>query len=132
MQIAIIGLGRMGGNIARRLMAHGHECLVYDRNAEAVSGLAGDGAKGASSLGDLAGLFSGRRVFWVMLPAGEPTEATIRELSGLASPGDVVIDGGNSFYKDDIRRSKELERRASPTSMSARPAASGGWSAATA
>jgi 6-phosphogluconate dehydrogenase len=109
MQIAIIGLGRMGGNIARRLMAHGHECLVFDRNAEAVSGLQGEGAKGASSLADLAGQFSGRRVFWVMLPAGEPTEATIRELSDLASPGDVVIDGGNSFYKDDIRRAKELE-----------------------
>jgi 6-phosphogluconate dehydrogenase len=109
MQIAIIGLGRMGGNIARRLMAHGHECLVFDRNAEAVSGLQGEGAKGASSLADLAGQFSGRRVFWVMLPAGEPTEATIRELAGLASPGDVVIDGGNTFYKDDIRRAKELE-----------------------
>ncbi|WP_294644098.1 phosphogluconate dehydrogenase (NAD(+)-dependent, decarboxylating) [uncultured Aureimonas sp.] len=109
MQIAIIGLGRMGGNIARRLMAHGHECLVFDRNAEAVSGLEGEGAKGASSLQDLAGRFSGRRIFWVMLPAGEPTEATIRELGDLASPGDVVIDGGNSFYKDDIRRAKELE-----------------------
>ncbi|WP_279480446.1 phosphogluconate dehydrogenase (NAD(+)-dependent, decarboxylating) [Aureimonas sp. SK2] len=109
MQIAIIGLGRMGGNIARRLMAHGHECFVFDRNAEAVSGLAGEGAKGAGSLKELAGLFNGRRVFWVMLPAGEPTEATIRELGDLAAPGDVVIDGGNSFYKDDIRRSKELE-----------------------
>ncbi|ALN74451.1 phosphogluconate dehydrogenase (NAD(+)-dependent, decarboxylating) [Aureimonas sp. AU20] len=108
MQIAIIGLGRMGGNIARRLMKHGHEALVFDRNAEAVSALSGDGATGAASLEELAGRFSGRRVFWVMLPAGEPTEATIRDLTPLCGQGDVIIDGGNTFYKDDIRRSKEL------------------------
>jgi len=111
MQIAIIGLGRMGGNIARRLMNHDHECFVFDRSAETVSGLEGEGAKGAGSLQDLAALFSGRRVFWVMLPAGEPTEATIRELAPLCSPGDVVIDGGNTFYKDDIRRAKELREK---------------------
>ena len=108
MQIAIIGLGRMGGNIARRLMKHGHEALVFDRNAEAVSALAGEGAKGVASLEDLAGQFSGRRVFWVMLPAGDPTEATIRELTPLCREGDVIIDGGNTFYKDDIRRAAEL------------------------
>ncbi|WP_062012691.1 phosphogluconate dehydrogenase (NAD(+)-dependent, decarboxylating) [Aureimonas sp. AU4] len=108
MQIAIIGLGRMGGNIARRLMSHGHECLVYDRSAETVSALSGEGARGAGSLEELAAGFSGRRVFWVMLPAGEPTEGAIRDLAGLASEGDVIIDGGNTFYKDDIRRAKEL------------------------
>ncbi|WP_182086770.1 phosphogluconate dehydrogenase (NAD(+)-dependent, decarboxylating) [Aureimonas sp. ME7] len=111
MQIAIIGLGRMGGNITRRLMQHGHECLVYDRNAETVSALSGEGAKGASSLADLAKAFSDRKVFWVMLPAGEPTEAAIRDLGALCAPGDVVIDGGNTFYKDDIRRSKELAEK---------------------
>ena len=108
MQIAIIGLGRMGGNIARRLMKHGHEAFVFDRNAEAVSALETDGAKGAASLEALAGQFSGRRVFWVMLPAGEPTEATIRDLTPLCREGDVIIDGGNTFYKDDIRRAAEL------------------------
>ena len=109
MQIAIVGLGRMGGNIARRLMKHGHEALVFDRNAEAVSALAGEGAVAAASLEDLAGKFTGRRVFWIMLPAGEPTEETIRALTPLCSEGDVVIDGGNTFYKDDIRRAGELE-----------------------
>ncbi|MBB3950392.1 phosphogluconate dehydrogenase (NAD(+)-dependent, decarboxylating) [Aureimonas jatrophae] len=111
MQIAIIGLGRMGGNIARRLMSHGHECLVYDRSAETVSALSGEGARGAGSLEELASGFSGRRVFWVMLPAGEPTETAIRDLAGLASEGDVIIDGGNTFYKDDIRRAKELSEK---------------------
>jgi 6-phosphogluconate dehydrogenase len=109
MQIAIIGLGRMGGNIARRLMKNGHECLVYDRSTEAVSALGGEGAVPAASLGELAAKFSGRKVFWVMLPAGDPTEATIRDLAGLCAPGDVIIDGGNTFYKDDIRRAKALE-----------------------
>jgi 6-phosphogluconate dehydrogenase len=92
-------------------MSHGHECLVYDRSAETVSALSGEGARGAGSLEELASGFSGRRVFWVMLPAGEPTETAIRDLAGLASEGDVIIDGGNTFYKDDIRRAKELSEK---------------------
>ena len=108
MQIAIIGLGRMGGNIARRLMKYRHEALVFDRNAEAVSALVKEGAKGAASLEELAGQFTDRRIFWVMLPAGEPTEATIRDLTPLCREGDVIIDGGNTFYKDDIRRAEAL------------------------
>ncbi len=104
MRLAMIGLGRMGANIARRLMRGGHEVVAYDRNAQAVSDLAGEGAIPASSLEDVVGKFDQQRIFWVMLPAGEPTESTIEELTRLAAPGDVIIDGGNSFYKDDIRR----------------------------
>jgi 6-phosphogluconate dehydrogenase len=107
MRIAMIGLGRMGANIARRLMRGGHEIVAFDRSADAVAALVADGATGATSLEDLATKFAeGPKVFWVMLPAGEPTEQTIVQLTALASPGDIVIDGGNTFYKDDIRRAK--------------------------
>jgi 6-phosphogluconate dehydrogenase len=106
MQIGIIGLGRMGGNIARRLMRGGHEVVAFDRSADAVSQLAGDGATGANSLEDMAAKLSAPRTFWVMLPAGAPTEETIETLLGLTSDGDIIIDGGNTFYKDDIRRAK--------------------------
>jgi len=107
MRVAMIGLGRMGANIARRLMRGGHEIVAFDRNEAFVAALAGEGAIAASSLEDLAGKFEGGpRIFWVMLPAGEPTETTILELITLSSPGDIIIDGGNSFYKDDIRRAK--------------------------
>jgi 6-phosphogluconate dehydrogenase len=107
----MIGLGRMGANIARRLMRGGHEIVAFDRSAEAVAALVADGATGATSLEDLATKFAdgpanAPKVFWVMLPAGEPTEQTIVQLTALASPGDIVIDGGNTFYKDDIRRAK--------------------------
>ncbi|GGI55025.1 phosphogluconate dehydrogenase (NAD(+)-dependent, decarboxylating) [Oxalicibacterium solurbis] len=104
MQIGMIGLGRMGSNIARRLMRGGHDVTVYDLNKEAVTTLAGEGATTASSLEDMAGKLAAPRVFWVMLPAGAPTESTVEQLTGLCSAGDVIIDGGNSFYKDDIRR----------------------------
>ncbi|QAY76286.1 phosphogluconate dehydrogenase (NAD(+)-dependent, decarboxylating) [Sphingosinicella sp. BN140058] len=106
MRLAMIGLGRMGANIARRLMKHSHEIVAYDHSAEAVQALAAEGAAAAASLEDVAGKLSGPRIFWVMLPAGDPTEQTIETLIGLASPGDIVIDGGNSFFKDDIRRAK--------------------------
>ena len=108
MKIGIIGLGRMGGNIARRLMRGNHETVVYDRAPEAVKEIVADGAIGAGSLEDMAGKLDSPRIFWVMLPAGDPTESTIATLTGLCSPGDIIIDGGNTFYKDDIRRAKEL------------------------
>ena len=111
MKIGIIGLGRMGGNIARRLMRGNHETVVYDRAPEAVKEVVADGAIGAGSLEELAGKLDSPRIFWVMLPAGAPTESTIEALTGLCSPGDIIIDGGNTFYKDDIRRSKALAEK---------------------
>jgi 6-phosphogluconate dehydrogenase len=108
MQLGMIGLGRMGANMARRLMRGGHQCVVYDRSADAVKALATEGATGSNSLEALvAGLVSPRAV-WVMVPAGAPTEATIAELGNLLGAGDTVIDGGNTFFKDDIRRAKAL------------------------
>ena len=111
MRIAIIGLGRMGANIARRLMRGGHEVVAFDRKVEAGAALAKEGAVAASSLEDVAAKLEGPRIFWIMLPAGDPTEATITALLGLAQKGDIIIDGGNSFYKDDIRRAKSLREK---------------------
>jgi 6-phosphogluconate dehydrogenase len=111
MRIGIIGLGRMGGAIARRLMRAGHETVVWDRDAAAIASLVPDGAAAASSLVDMAGQLGNDPIFWVMLPAGGPTETTIEELAELAIPGATIIDGGNSFYKDDIRRAKSLAAR---------------------
>ena len=108
MRIGIIGLGRMGGSIARRLMRAGHETMVWDRDAAAIEALVPDGAIAATSLAHLADQLGSPAVFWVMLPAGDPTETTIDELVRLAGPGAVIIDGGNSFYRDDIRRAKSL------------------------
>jgi 6-phosphogluconate dehydrogenase len=106
MRLAMIGLGRMGANIVRRLMRGGHELVVFDRKPQAVDELIKEGAIGASSLDDIAAKLESPRIFWVMLPAGEPTEDTVAALTALASPGDIIIDGGNSFYKDDIRRAR--------------------------
>ena len=108
MRIAMIGLGRMGGNIVRRLLQHGHEAVVYDRNTQAIDDLVKEGAVAASGLEDLKGKLSKPAIFWVMLPAGPPTEDTIAALAAHAEDGDIIIDGGNSFYKDDIRRAKML------------------------
>ena len=108
MKIGLIGLGRMGGNIARRLMKNGHQVVAYDRSADAVAALAKNGAEGASSLEDVAGKLDSPAIWWVMLPAGDPTETTIAEITSHAKRGDIVIDGGNTFYKDDIRRAKSL------------------------
>ena len=108
MQIGIIGLGRMGANIARRLMRHGHGCVVYDRSPEPGRQLAGEGATAASSVADLVARLTAPRAVWIMLPAGEATEAAIGELSGLLAAGDTIIDGGNTFWKDDVRRAREL------------------------
>ena len=108
MQLGVIGLGRMGGNIARRLMRDGHECVVYDRGQASVEALAMDGAKPTWDLDDLVAHTDAPRAIWVMLPAGAATDDTITALADRLSPDDVVIDGGNSFYRDDIRRAKVL------------------------
>jgi 6-phosphogluconate dehydrogenase len=111
MRIGIIGLGRMGAAIARRLMRAGHETLVWDRDAAAIASLVPDGAAAATSLAHLADQLGSPAVFWVMLPAGGPTETTIEELGRIARAGAIIIDGGNSVYKDDIRRAKSLAAR---------------------
>jgi 6-phosphogluconate dehydrogenase len=111
MRIGMIGLGRMGSSLARRLMRAGHETIVWDRDAAAIASLAADGAVPANSLAHLADQLGSHAIFWVMLPAGDPTEMTIDELAGLAGPGAIIIDGGNSFYRDDIRRAKSLAKR---------------------
>ncbi len=108
MDIGVIGLGRMGGNISLRLMRGGHRCVVYDRSDKAVADLAAKGATAASGLADLVARLPAPRTVWVMLPAGAITEATVTELGTLLGKDDIVIDGGNSFYKDDIRRAKAL------------------------
>ncbi len=112
MQIGVIGLGRIGGNIARRLMKAGHQCVVFDVDAKQRDALAKDGAKAVPSLDELATALAERpRAVWVMLPAGQITEEAVDRLGDLLSPGDIIIDGGNSFYKDDIRRAKKLAER---------------------
>lgn len=111
MQLGIIGLGRMGGNIARRLMLNGHTTVVYDRNTAFVDTLAAEGASGVIDLPALVAGLAKPRAVWVMLPAGGPTEDTIDTLSSLLEAGDTIIDGGNTFYKDDIRRAKALSEK---------------------
>ncbi|WP_267379352.1 MULTISPECIES: phosphogluconate dehydrogenase (NAD(+)-dependent, decarboxylating) [unclassified Sphingomonas] len=111
MKIGMIGLGRMGANMARRLMKAGHQVVGYDRDDKAVAALAADGAEAATSLDDARGKLDSPAIWWVMLPAGEITEGTITEICNGAKPGDIVIDGGNSFYKDDIRRGKALAEK---------------------
>ena len=111
MQLGVIGLGRMGGNIARRLMRGGHECAVYDRDPRAVAEVVRDGATGAKDLADLVGQLAAPRAVWVMLPAGKITDDTVMALADALSAGDTVIDGGNTFYRDDIRRSKALKQK---------------------
>ena len=108
MQLGMIGLGRMGANIVRRLMRDGHSCVVYDVNPDAVSDLVSEGATGASSIADLASKLSSPRAIWIMVPAAV-VESTLTELRGCLQPGDIVIDGGNSYYRDDIIRAAELK-----------------------
>jgi 6-phosphogluconate dehydrogenase len=109
MQIGMIGLGRMGANIVRRLMKNGgHQAVVYDKSQKAVAELASEGATGAASLEDLVKKLKAPRTIWVMLPSGAITEATIETLGTLLSPDDVIIDGGNTFWQDDVRRGKSL------------------------
>ncbi len=111
MRLALIGLGRMGANIARRLMRGGHEVVGFDRDQESVRKLVEEGASGAASVEEVAANLQTPRIFWVMVPAGGPTEESVAELKAIAEPGDIIIDGGNSFYKDDIRRHRECAER---------------------
>ncbi len=110
-QLGMVGLGRMGANIVRRLLRDGHECVVYDVNADAVKTLESEGATGASSLEELAAKLSPPRAVWAMVPAGEITEQTVGDIAGALSDGDIIIDGGNSYYRDDIRRAEEVGKR---------------------
>ncbi len=109
MQLGMIGLGRMGANIVRRLMRDGHQCVVYDLNPDNVKRLTDEGAAGGTSLEDFLGKLSKPKTVWVMVPAGSITEKTIEELSRRMASDDVIVDGGNSFYKDDVRRAKSLQ-----------------------
>ncbi len=111
MKIGVIGLGRMGSNIARRLIRHGHEVVVYNRTKKPVRDLAREGAIGASGLVDMRTKLDNPAIFWVMLPAGKPTEDTIAALTGIAREGDIIVDGGNAFYKDDVQRAKALAEK---------------------
>jgi 6-phosphogluconate dehydrogenase len=111
MQLGMVGLGRMGANMARRLMHGGHQCVVYDLNPDNVQLLSHDGASGASSLDEFVGHLTKPRTAWVMVPAGEPTEQTVKALGDRFATGDIIIDGGNSFYKDDVRRARALRER---------------------
>ena len=112
MQIGLVGLGRMGGNIVRRLISKGkHDVVVYDTNAKTVAELAGHGATASTSLGDLVVKLKAPRTVWIMLPAGKVTEDTIHALSTSLQSGDTIIDGGNTFWQDDVRRAKALKEK---------------------
>jgi len=108
MQLGMIGLGRMGANIVRRLMRDGHDCVVFDLDADAVAQLAGEGATGASDMDDFVAKLEGPRAVWVMVPAAI-TGRVVDDVAARLSPGDVVIDGGNSYYRDDVDRAKALQ-----------------------
>jgi 6-phosphogluconate dehydrogenase len=110
MQIGMIGLGRMGANMVRRLLKGGHQCVVFNRSPEPVAALVGEGAAGASSLAELASKLARPRAVWLMVPAAA-VDATIHDLLPHLDPGDIIIDGGNSWYVDDIRRARELQDR---------------------
>jgi 6-phosphogluconate dehydrogenase len=111
MQLGMIGLGRMGANMVRRLMRGGHECVVWDVSADNVKALAGEGATGAESLDDLLAKLQVPRAVWIMVPAGQATEQTVKDLAARMNSGDIIIDGGNSYFKDDARRAGELREK---------------------
>ncbi len=111
MELGIVGLGRMGANMARRLMRDGHRIVAYDVNPDAVAQLAGEGAEGAASLEELAAKLSAPRSVWVMVPAGEITEQTVDAVAAVLESGDAIVDGGNSYYRDDIRRAGKVGER---------------------
>ena len=104
MQLGMVGLGRMGANMTRRLVRGGHQLVVSDLSADAVKQLAGEGAAGSASLEDLIANLKPPRAVWIMVPAGGPTEATVQKLAQYMQAGDAIIDGGNSYFKDDVRR----------------------------
>ncbi len=109
MQLGMVGLGRMWANMTRRLMRGGHQVVVSDLSLQAVKDLSGEGAVGSSSLQDLVSKLKAPRAVWIMVPAGGPTEQTVQSLAEYLQPGDTIIDGGNSYFKDDVRRSKMLQ-----------------------
>ncbi len=111
MQLGMIGLGRMGANMVQRLVQGGHHVVAYDRRPEVVQAIVQEGVAGASSLADLVAQLEAPRAVWVMVPSGEPTEATINSVADLLSPGDAITDGGNSNYKDSVRRAAVLKER---------------------
>ena len=111
LQIGMVGLGRMGAGLVRRLMRDGHSCVVYDVNPDAVAALVAEGATGADSYADLAAKLAGPRTVWIMVPAGAITESTVQGVAEHLEAGDAIIDGGNSYYRDDIRRAHELAGR---------------------
>jgi 6-phosphogluconate dehydrogenase len=111
MQLGMIGLGRMGANMVRRLMRGGHECVVWDMNPDNVKQLAGEGATGAQSLDDFIGKLTQPRAVWIMVPAGNATEKTVTDLAARMDAGDIIIDGGNSYFKDDARRALVLREK---------------------
>ena len=111
MQLGMVGLGRMGANMVRRLLRGGHECVVFDRSAESVKQLASEGPVGATSLADFVRSLRKPRVAWIMIPAGDATEHVVMDLAALMEPDDTIIDGGNSYFKDDVRRSKFLKEK---------------------
>jgi 6-phosphogluconate dehydrogenase len=111
MQLGMIGLGRMGGNMVRRLMLGGHQCVVSDLSPQNVAELAKEGATGSSSLDDFAAKLTKPRAAWIMVPAGDPTEQTVNALAERFQGGDIIIDGGNSYFKDDVRRSQKLKAK---------------------
>ena len=111
MQLAMIGLGRMGSGMTVRLLQGGHQVMVYDRSPDAIAALTGKGAAGASSLEDLGQQLKSPRVFWLMIPAGAPVDDTLQRLQATLSPGDVIIDGGNSNYKDSMSRAADLHSK---------------------
>ncbi|MGH3159701.1 MAG: phosphogluconate dehydrogenase (NAD(+)-dependent, decarboxylating), partial [Streptosporangiaceae bacterium] len=111
MQLGMVGLGRMGANLVRRLMRDGHQCVVFDVNPDAVQDLEKDGATGATSMADFVSKLTAPRAAWVMVPAGDITSQTIEGIASLMEPGDTIIDGGNSYYRDDIARAKQLSGR---------------------
>jgi 6-phosphogluconate dehydrogenase len=111
MQLGMVGLGRMGANLVRRLLPRGHECVVFDAQVDAVNQLAAQGARAARDLQDLVQQLAAPRAVWVMLPAGEITESTLQVLAEMLSPGDILIDGGNTHYVDDVRRAQAFQTR---------------------
>src|ERR1017187_5036046 len=111
MRIGMVGLGRMGANMTRRLMRGGHEVVVTDLSADNVKKISAEGAVASSSLEDFASKLGKPRVAWLMVPAGEPTEQSVQALSERMQAGDILIDGGNSYFKDDVRRSRQLKEK---------------------
>jgi 6-phosphogluconate dehydrogenase len=109
MQLGMVGLGRMGGNMTRRLVRGGHSVVVADRGTESVKRLSSEGAIGSSSIEDLVSKLNPPRAVWAMVPAGAPTETTVQTVAQYLQPGDAIIDGGNSYFKDDVRRAKQFE-----------------------